>query len=211
LRTDGEVLRIMRALPAPFDAVFFVANRSGARLSEVLSLRLSDLDELDAGVVRLRYAGEDGTGWLKEAHGPRTKYAPLPPDDARAVLAPLLEARRAAGAEPEAFLFVDAAGARIDRHAVTYRWRIARAALELPKALNFYRATRHSAASRALASGASVDEISQSLGHANPAITAKHYLHHVRKTFSPILTAGLGLDAEPAKVISLAARKGADA
>src|SRR5204863_1286037 len=107
---------------------------------------------------------------------------------------PHLERRRAAGAGPEAFLFVGEDGQPFDRHQVAYRWRGVRKALGLPAALNFYRATRHSACSRNLASGGRLDEVAAALGHASPTITLKHYNHHVRKRFSSILTAGLGLD-----------------
>jgi integrase len=203
---DADVLRVMRALPAPFDAIFFVGNRSGARLGEILALRLSDLDQIGEGVLRIRYAGDNGDGLLKEAkHGPKTKYAPLPGADAVAVLGPIMERRRAAGAGPEGFLFVDQDGDRIDRHAVAYQWRRVRASLDLPAGLNFYRATRHSAVSRSLASGASDTEVAAMVGHASTAML-RHYNHHVRRTFSPILHAGLGLDGAPgAKVIPMAA------
>ncbi len=46
--------------------------------------------------------------------------------------------------------------------------------------MSWYQATRHSFASRALASGAGVDEIAAAMGHSSPSITARHYLHHVR-------------------------------
>ena len=208
IQTDDDVLRIMKALPAPFDAVFFIGNRSAARLSEILSLRLSDLDEIAQGVIRIRFAGDDGHGWLKEAKdGPKEKWAPMPAVDGRSVLEPILAQRLAAGAGPEDFLFVDADGDRIDRHAVAYRWREMRRELGLPAALNFYRGTRHSAVSRSLAAGASVDEVSAMCGHSAPSITLKHYNHYVRRHFSPILTAGLGLDGAPgAKVIPLTGR-----
>jgi integrase len=208
VKTDDQALAIMRALPAPFGAIFFVGNRSGARLGEILALRLSDLAEIDLGEIRIRFAGEDGIGWVKEAkHGPKTKYAPISAADARAVLGPIIAARRAAGAGPEAFVFVDADGDRIDRHAVAYAWRKMAKGVGLPPGLNFYRGTRHSAASRALASGASVGEISMALGHANVATTERYYLHVQRRHFSSILTAGLGLDGAPgAKVIPIGVR-----
>lgn len=206
LSDDSDVVRIMKALAAPFAAIFFLGNRSGARLGEILALRLSDVDHIDEGVLRIRYAGEDGTGWLKEAkHAPKTKFAPLPATDAAAVLGPIVEQRRAAGAGDEAFLFVDADGDRIDRHQVAHRWRVVRKALGLPAGLNFYRATRHSAVSRSLAAGASDTEVAAMVGHASTAML-RHYNHHIRKTFSPILTRGLGLAGGPeARVIPMAA------
>jgi integrase len=213
LSDDADVLRIMAALPAVFAAIFFVGNRSGARLGEILSLRVADLDEIEDGWIRIRFAGEDGDGPLKEdKHGvagrpSRPKYAPIPAADARAVLAPILAARRAAGAVPAAFVFVDADGDRINRHAVTYQWRKVREALGLPTALNFYRGTRHSAASRAQSLGASADQIAEALGHSSASITRKHYMHAERPRFNPILRASLGLDGAPgATVIPIGVR-----
>jgi integrase len=203
VKTDDQAIAIMRALGAPWDAIFFLGNRSGLRLGEILGLRIGDLDDLGAGVIRVAHSYD---GPLKEdrlAIG-KTKWAPAP-GDAAAVLAVTLEQRHAAGAGPEALVFVDQDGDPLDRHQVGYRWRLVRTTLELPADLSFYRATRHSACSRALASGADLTEVSAALGHASPAVTLRHYNHHIRKTFSPILRVGLGLDGAPtAPVIPMA-------
>jgi integrase len=206
VKSDDQALEIMRALPAPFDVVFYLGNRCGLRLGEILGLRLADVAELEAGAIRVAHSYD---GPLKEdRHGAgKAKWVPAPAD-AIAVIRPIDDARRGQGAGPESLLLVDQDGAPLDRHQVAYRWRVVRRALGLPAKLSFYKASRHSFASRALASGAGVDEISAALGHSSPAITAKHYLHFVRKTFSPILRAGLGLDGAPgAKVIALPARQ----
>jgi integrase len=205
VQSDEQALAIMRALPSPFDAAFYIGNRCGMRLGEILGLRLADLDELASGVIRVRYSY---AGPLKEdRHGVgKVKWVPAPAD-AFAVLGPHLERRKLASAGAEAFLFVGEDGEPFDRHQVAYRWRAVRTALGLPPTLNFYRATRHSACSRNLASGAGVDEVAAALGHSSPAITLKHYNHHVRKRFSPILTAGLGLDGGTSgKVLAIGGR-----
>ena len=202
IRSDDQAVAIMRALGSPWDAMFFLGNRSGLRLGEILGLRLGDLDELDAGAIHVAHSYD---GPLKEDRHDvgKVKWVPCSAD-AVTVLAPILEQRRAAGAGPEALVFVDQDGDPIDRHQVAYRWRVVRKALGLPVGLSFYKGTRHSFASRALASGAGVDEIAAALGHSSPAITARHYLHHVRKRFSPVLCAGLGLDGAPGgKVIRM--------
>jgi hypothetical protein len=72
---------------------------------------------------------------------------------------------------------------------VEYRWERAADALTLN--LTWYQATRHSFASRNLSRGVPLDEVAAALGHSTPAVTARHYAHFVRKTFSPLMTAGL--------------------
>ncbi|HXJ22079.1 MAG TPA: tyrosine-type recombinase/integrase [Polyangia bacterium] len=203
LRDDADVLRVMRALPPPFDIVFYLGNRCGLRLGEILGLRIGDVADLEAGAIRVAHSYD---GPLKEdRHGVgKAKWVPAPVD-AAAVVGPIVAARLAAGAGPDDLLLVGQDGDPLDRHQVGHRWRVVRKALNLPAGLSFYKASRHSFASRALASGASADAIAEALGHASPAITRAHYLHHVNKTFSPILRAGLGLDGAPgAKVIPMA-------
>jgi hypothetical protein len=39
--------------------------------------------------------------------------------------------------------------------------------------------------------GVPLDEVASAIGHSTPAVTARHYAHFVRKTFSPLMTAGL--------------------
>jgi len=196
IRDDGQVLVIMRALTLPFSLIFYVGNRSGLRLSEITALRLSDLDELEDGVVRVRHAGDDGCGPLKEdkTGGGKVKYVPAP-SDAIAVLGPHLERRRAVGAGAEDLVFVDQDGEHIDRHAIAFRWRVVAKELGLPPGLNFYRGTRHSFVSRASAAGASIDEVASAVGHSSTATTLRHYMHFTRKRWSAALHAGLGLDA----------------
>jgi integrase len=196
----------MRALGSPFAQMFYLGNRSGLRLGEILGLRLGDLDEIGAGAIRVAHSYDGPLKEDRHASG-KTKWVPSP-SDAVAVLGPYLERRRAAGADAAALVFVDHDGDPFDRHQVAYRWRGVRSALGLPGGMTWYQGTRHSCASRALASGAGVDEIAAALGHSSPAITARHYLHYVRKHFSPILCAGLGLDADGApvaKVIAMSA------
>ncbi|HVT07513.1 MAG TPA: hypothetical protein VHO67_08650 [Polyangia bacterium] len=60
LRDDGDVLRVMRALPAPFDAVFYLGNRCGLCLGEILGLRLSDVADLEAGAIRVTHSYKTG-------------------------------------------------------------------------------------------------------------------------------------------------------
>ena len=42
-----------------------------------------------------------------------------------------------------------------------------------------------------LEAGASLDEVSEAVGHSSPVVTKRFYDHHVRRSFSDILTARL--------------------
>jgi integrase len=204
LADDALVRRIFAALPEPVNLMFFVGLTSGCRLMEIAGLRLSDVDELAAGTIRVRYSG---AGPLKEDRRGvgKVKFVPAPAD-AQAVLGPWLEHRRAAGAGPEDFVFVKPDGYMIRKDWIAYRW--ARVADDLGLALGWHEATRHSFVSRALARGASLDEVSTACGHATPAITAARYSHFVRKTWSPLVAAGLGLGGgSPANVVAIGAAR----
>jgi integrase len=81
-----------------------------------------------------------------------------------------------------------------------------RAWRELPDKLRggctWYEASRHSFASRNLEAGASLDEISDALGHSTPAITKRHYARFIRKDYSAKMLGGLKLT--DAKVLPFA-------
>jgi integrase len=193
---------IFEALPAPFNLMYFVGARSALRVSEICGLRLSDVEDLGKGCIRVRFSG---TGPLKEDRRGtgKVKFAPAPAD-ALEVLGPHIEARKAAGALPEAFLFVHPGGGRYWKGHVEHAWNGMRERLGLT--LTFYQATRHSAASRWLSQGGSLDEVSSALGHSTPAITRAHYDHFIRKNFSSALTMAVG-----AKVIPIGSVRANDA
>lgn len=201
LSDDATVRRLFEVLPEPVNLMFFVGITSGCRLMEIAGLRLSDLDELDAGTIRVRYSG---IGPLKEDRRGvgKMKFVPAPVD-AAAVLAPWLERRRAACAGPEDFVFVKPDGFMVRKEFVAHRW--ARTADALGLSLGWHEATRHSFVSRALARGASLDEVSQACGHATPTITAARYSHFIRKSWSPLIAGGFG--AGEGKVVSIASAR----
>jgi integrase len=183
---DAIVSRVMAAMPEPFGLMFYVGNRAGLRLGEICGLRLSDVADLGAGAIRVRYSYN---GPLKEDRiGGRTKWAPAP-EDAAAILGPWIDRRSVETTDPEALLFPGADGFVIRKEAVGYRWGRAREALGLE--VSWYEATRHSFASRSLSRGAPLDEVADALGHSTPAVTRRHYAHFVRKSFSPVLMAAL--------------------
>jgi integrase len=200
IEDDATVRALMRELPAPFSLMFYIGNRAGMRLGEICGLRMSDVEGIADGAIRVRYSYNGPLKEDKRGAG-KTKWTPAP-SDAVAVLGPWIERRRAEGASGEAFLFEREHGRPFRKEHVEYRWELAAEALGL--GLSWYQATRHSFASRNLSRGVPLDEVASALGHSTPAVTARHYAHFVRKTFSPLMTAGLGLGGgEPAPVIPI--------
>ncbi len=194
LQDDDLARQLIRELPEPLSYMFYLGNRSGLRSGEIVGLRMSDLDFLSEGLIRVRFSGD---GPLKEDKNEKgkTKWAPAA-DDAAAYLAPWLDKRRAAGAGPEDYVFPSRKNPdsffrqlQIQRH-----WRKIRKRYGL--AITFYQATRHTFTSRSLAAGASLDEVSAALGHSSPTVTRRFYDHYVRRTFSPVVRQGLGLGGE---------------
>lgn len=186
---DDKVVRdIMTALPSPFREMFYISNRSGARNGEVIGLRMSDMDFLDRGVIRVRYSYD---GPLKEDKYQEGKSKDVPaPDDHAAVLGPWLARRRAEGAQPEDYVFPYTGTRDALEQKLGKAFRKARAALGL--SLTFYEAGRHSMASRNLSKDAPLDEVSAGLNHSSPLVTRRHYDHFQRRTFSATLRAGIG-------------------
>jgi integrase len=187
IKDDATVRELVRLLPEQIGAMFLIGNRCGLRTGEVCGLRLSDVADVAAGSIRVRFSY---AGPLKEdrrCEG-KSKWAPAGADVA-STLAPLIAKRLAEGAGPEDFLFVRE-GRHFRKEHLQHPWRRACSTLGLD--LSWYAGTRHSFASRNLSHGVALDEVASALGHSTPAITARHYAHFVRRTFSPAMTAPMG-------------------
>jgi integrase len=202
LDDDATVTKLLQLLPAPIDLMFFIGNRSGLRLGEICGLRISDVEDLARGSIRVRYSYEGPLKEDKKGTG-KVKWAPAP-DDAAAVLGPWIERRKAAGAGAEAFVFARDDERHHRKEFVERHWE--RAVDQLGLNLTFYEATRHSFASRNLSRGVPLDEVAAALGHSTPSVTARHYAHFIRKTFSPGMCAPLHPGAAGGKVIPIGAR-----
>lgn len=193
LDDDALVRKLMDALPAPFDLMFYLGNRSGLRTGEICGLRMADLGFLAEGKVRKRFTYD--SGFLKEDKYCRgiSKFTSAA-DDAEAVLAPWMALRKAQGAGPEDLVFPRTEGRckgkAYDKGSVEDAWDLAAAAVGV--AMTWYQATRHSYVSRNLKEGASLDEVSAAVGHSSPVVTRRYYDHFVRETFSDKLRRGLG-------------------
>lgn len=194
LDDDALVRKVFHALPEPFGLMFYLGNRSGLRLGEIVGLRLSDLDSLNEGTIRVRFSHD---GALKEdkAQLGKMKWAPAPAD-AAGLLGPWLAQRRAAGAGPEDLVFAcpTRSGRTYRKELIEARWEEVAGQLKL--SMTFYQATRHSFVSRNLSRGASLDEVSAAVGHSSPLVTRRYYDHFVRRDFSSTLREGLGLGVD---------------
>lgn len=225
LDDDAMVRTVIGELPRVVGLCFYLCNRAGLRSGEALGLRLSDFGFLPDGVIRVRYSYD---GPLKEDKRREGKVKRVPaPDDCAAVMAPWLAERKAKGAQPEDLVFPSepsrghrkqpaAVEAAPPAPAQPYRalylsrnWNEVAARHGLR--MTWYQATRHSMVSRNLSRGASLDEVADAVGHSSPTVTARHYAHFVRKSYSPTLRAGLALrpTGEPAPIINLATAKAA--
>jgi integrase len=212
LNDDATVVELMAALPEPINLMFYLGNRSGLRTGELAGLRMSDLGYLKDGLIRIRYSYD---GPLKEDKGEvgKMKWGPAP-DDAGEFLTVWLKRRKLQGAGPEDLAFPAPPSPNSKRKGKWPGFRKefiedcwdeavekvnkehAEEAKEPDKAprpldLTWYQATRHSFVTRNLEAGVSLDEVSAAIGHSSPVVTKRYYDHHVRKTFSAGITAGL--------------------
>lgn len=208
LEDDRLVRMIMQDLPSPIDLMFYLGNRSGMRTGEIAGLRMADMDFLDEGVIRVRYSYE---GPLKEDKSGTGKIKWVPAaDDVEFILGEWLSNRRSDNAGPEDFVFPCPTrnGTFYRKEFIEDRWNEVRTRHNLK--LTWYHATRHTFTSRALAGGASLDEVSTALGHSSPVVTRRYYDHFVRKNFSTELRRGLNSSEETqssGNVISMRRKK----
>lgn len=193
---DKKVVALIAALPEPVNLMFYLGNRSGLRTGEIAGLRLADLGYLKNRLVRVRYSYD---GPLKEDKGSKgkMKWAPAPAD-ATQMLGMWLKRRKLQGAQAEDLVFPAPASPNSKRRGSWTGYRKEhvedcsdRAAKACRVSLTWYQATRHSFVTRNLEAGASLDEVSEAVGHSSPVVTKRFYDHHVRRSFSDILTARL--------------------
>lgn len=194
LDDDAVVRKIIQALPEPIHYMFYLGNRSGLRTGEICGIRMSDLEDLAGGVIRVRHSYDGRLKEDKNLEG-KTKWVPAA-DDCESFLRAWLVARKNQGAGPESYVFPSpkyenkpATKDWLDKH-----WNLVRAKLKLE--VTWYQATRHSFTSRLLQAGATLDEVSDALGHSSPIVTRRYYDHFIRKNYSKMVCGGLGLGGE---------------
>jgi integrase len=199
LEDDAKVPELVKALGPVVGLMFYLGNRSGMRPGEVAGLRMSDLEFLDEGIIRVAHSYGGPLKEDKKGEG-KLKWVPAPLD-AEEVLKLHLKRRKLQGAKPNDLVFLFTPDKPQNRRRTSewrgYRkeylgqcWERAAKACKV-KGLTFYEATRHSFVSRNLKAGISLDEVSAAVGHSTPAVTKRFYARYVRKTFNPALRQGL--------------------
>jgi integrase len=199
LEDDSKVPELFAALGPLVGLMFYLGNRSGMRPGEVAGLRISDLEFLDEGIIRVAHSYGGPLKEDKKGEG-KLKWVPAPLD-AEDVLRLHLKRRQLQGAKANDLVFLFTPDKPQNRRRTSewrgYRkeylaqcWDRAAKACKV-KGLTFYEATRHSFVSRNLKAGISLDEVSAAVGHSSPAVTKRFYARYVRKTFNPALRQGL--------------------
>ena len=219
LADDAIVRKLINDLEEPINFMFYLCNRSGLRTGEAAGLRMSDMEFLDEGIIRVRFSYDGPLKEDKKGEG-KVKWVPAP-EDINEFLGPWLSTREAQEAGPEDRVFPCARrkGLCFRKEYIEACWEhvapkhVGGRAVELKKkrkkgdkeqpvvkeqkpTMTWYQATRHSFVSRHLSGGASLDEVSAAVGHSSPVVTKRFYDHYVRRSFSPKLRAGLGLGAK---------------
>jgi integrase len=198
LEDDAKVPALMQALGPVVGLMFYLGNRSGLRTGEAAGLRMSDLEFLHEGIIRVRFSWDGPLKEDKDGSG-KIKWVPAP-DDAIAILKVHLARRKLTGANGEdlVFLFEPAKPQNRRRKSTWVGYRKEHiedcwddASKTVGVALTWYQATRHSFVSRNLKNGASLDEVSAAVGHSSPVVTRMYYDHYIRKTFSATLRQGI--------------------
>ena len=196
LDDDTLVRALMGKLPVPLNMMFYLGNRSGLRSGEIAGLRMADMGYLADGVIRVRYSYGGPLKEDKRGEG-KMKWVPAP-EDAPEVLRFWLARRKLEGAAGEDLVFPCPPSPRNKRKSAWTGYRKENiedlwntAADDCKVKMTWYQATRHSFVTRNLERGASLDEVSEAIGHSSPVVTKRFYDHHVRKSFSNTLRAGL--------------------
>ncbi len=210
LADDAIVRKLIADLEEPINFMFYLCNRSGLRTGEAAGLRMSDMDFVGEGIIRVRFSYDGPLKEDKKGEG-KVKWVPAP-EDIKEFLGPWLATRKAQDAGPEDRVFAcakrkglcyrkeyieacweDAAPKHVGGREVLLKKKDDKIENEVKPKMTWYQATRHSFVSRHLSGGASLDEVSAAVGHSSPVVTKRFYDHYVRRSFSPKLRAGLGL------------------
>jgi integrase len=207
LKDDAVAMKLMALLPEPINLMFYLGNRSGLRTGELAGLRMSDMDYLKDGTIRVRHSYDRPLKEDKHCTG-KMKWVPAP-DDYSQFLGLWLKRRLLQGAQPEDLVFPCPSARNSARRLgwkgyrkefieacwddakTTYNKKCAEENRDGEKVeMTWYQATRHSNITRKLEEGATLDEVSESVGHSSPVVTKQYYDHHIRRKFSPVLTRG---------------------
>lgn len=168
--TRAELAAVLGRIPEPHRPVFELMANTGCRISEALGLEWGDLEQ-HGDVTTLRIERQWYRGKVK---APKTdagkRTVELPPGLARRLWD--------LGADATGPMFHTRTGARLSDRNLT---RILEAAAKRAGVPGItHHSFRHTHGSLLLDQGWTIPEVSERLGHANPAITAAVYSHRMR-------------------------------
>ncbi len=167
--TDAEAVRLVNACPSDLRALLRGALLTGARLGELASMRVRDVD-LRAGRI---YVAESKSG--------RPRHIPVNSEGV-ALFRDLLT-----GKTGEMLVFAKAGGGQWGKNhharALAHACHVAK----IRPGIAFHQ-LRHTYASRLAQAGVDLLTISKLLGHADTRITSRHYAHLVDKTLADAVT-----------------------
>ena len=196
-----ELEHTIAAAAEPFRMLFTVAALTGARLSELLALTWAEIHLHDLDDAEIEF------GWQVDCYGNRrptktdrsARTVPIPQELGLMLARHKLESHRA---QPSDFVFCTRTGRPFGQRNVIRALRAAQQRahdedgnpsfpelhardeqgrpLPVPRgALPSMHSFRHTAASRALLAGESVDEVAFLLGHRNANVTRAVYIHEL--------------------------------
>ncbi len=165
--TADEVGRLLKAAEASGDElvrdIFRLALNTGVRPGEATNLRVKDAD-LEGGILFLR---NHPTHLLKDRADRRVKMNDI-------ALEILRRRRLAAGPDLESLLFPSKRGTVLDLSNISHRFKQIALRAGVPRATLYH--ARHTFASFA-AVYLSQSVLQEIMGHSDPALTARHYIH----------------------------------
>gem|GEM_PF-3809002 len=169
--TYDEVVAVTAAMDELYADLVWLLAWTGFRIHEALGLTGRDVApsgnhfvlEKQWDSTRKRYAPLKGQDEIGEA----TRYTPVAPD-----LTAIVERRHGPG-----FMFASPRNPSVPLHSTSLHYALGRACKAAKVEPFNPHALRHTCASWLYATGVSIVEASQWLGHADPTITAKVYTH----------------------------------
>lgn len=183
LEDESVAAHIMQRLPDPFRLMFFLARYCGLSTAWVCGLRLSDLEWLGQGQIRVRYSYKNPLPHRDQAPpserdgGSRGTLFLGSPPTAAAFMRAWLQHRMTAGATADDLVFPRDGRYCFNKDQVGGAFRKVRDQLGLPD-LSWTQATRNSRAARLKKDGAAPHEIKRNLGLAS-VMTAEEKVRHV--------------------------------
>lgn len=173
--TADEARKLLDAARgSPHEAWLWLALGTGARLGELRALRRTDIDAA-ALTVRITRSCDSHTNEMGPTKTGRSRTVDLPAEAMPALTAHLA---RLPASEPLVFRSPQTTG---PTRARSYQEWIARLCERASVTVLTCHSTRHTFATLALDAGVPLKEVSEALGHANVATTAKVYSHQAEQ------------------------------